>query len=146
MMSKRENSTIRATLNSLSRQPGKISPPSIYLRERCTFELSRECERTEPIFSYSPSRLVLVKLNRTDSESLRMESRGEILIRPVEPVLARLEPALATRILLTREQFDQLIAFVRDGLLDPRAAPDHLRRLVPRAVPSGRPVMLFEFP
>ena len=65
---------------------------------------------------------------------------------PADPVLARVDPILATPITLTSEQFDQLIAFVRDGLLDPRAKPASLRRLVPRAVPSGRPVLTFEFP
>jgi len=65
---------------------------------------------------------------------------------PMAPVLARLDPALATPTALTESQFDQLLAFVRDGLLDPRAAPDRLRRLVPQTVPSGRPVLVFEFP
>jgi hypothetical protein len=48
-----------------------------------------------------------------------MKSRGEIMIKLVDPVLAR---------------------------LDPRATPDHLQRLVPRSVPGGQPVMVFEFP
>jgi Cytochrome c peroxidase len=65
---------------------------------------------------------------------------------PMAPVLARLDPALSTPIVLTESQFDQLLAFVRDGLLDPRASPDRLRHLVPRTVPSGRPVLVFEFP
>src|SRR5262245_33103285 len=65
---------------------------------------------------------------------------------PIDPVLARLDPILATPIALTDEQIDQLVAFVRGGLLDPRATPQHLRRLVPRSVPSGRPVLIFEFP
>ena len=65
---------------------------------------------------------------------------------PMSPVLARLDPALSTPIVLTESQFDQLLAFVRDGLLDPRAIPDRLQRLVPRTVPSGRPVLTFEFP
>jgi cytochrome c peroxidase len=65
---------------------------------------------------------------------------------PIEPVLARVDPILATPIALTNEQIDQLVAFVRDGLLDPRATPERLRRLVPRSVPSGRPVLIFEFP
>jgi cytochrome c peroxidase len=65
---------------------------------------------------------------------------------PMDPVLARLDPALTTPTVLTEAQFEQLLAFVRDGLLDPRATPDHLRRLVPRSVPSGRPMLLFEFP
>jgi cytochrome c peroxidase len=64
---------------------------------------------------------------------------------PIEPVLARIDPILATPIILTNEQIEQLVAFVRNGLLDPRAKPEHLRRLVPRSVPSGRPVLTFEF-
>ena len=65
---------------------------------------------------------------------------------PIDPVLARVDPILATPTALTGEEFGQLVAFVRDGLLDPRAKPENLRRLVPRAVPSGRPVLTFEFP
>ena len=64
---------------------------------------------------------------------------------PIEPVLARLDPLLVEPIHLTSEQFRQLVAFVERGLLDPRARPENLRRLVPRAVPSGRPVLIFEF-
>jgi cytochrome c peroxidase len=64
----------------------------------------------------------------------------------IYPVLVRLDPLLTTPIMLTDEQFRQLVAFVRRGLLDPRARPEHLRKLVPKSVPSGRPVLLFEFP
>jgi cytochrome c peroxidase len=65
---------------------------------------------------------------------------------PTSPVLARLDPALSTPIVLTESQFEQLVTFVRHGLLDPRATPERLRRLIPHTVPSGRPVMRFEFP
>ncbi|HEX5840026.1 MAG TPA: cytochrome c peroxidase [Anaerolineales bacterium] len=65
---------------------------------------------------------------------------------PMDPVLARLDPAVSTPIVLTETQFEQLLAFVRNGLLDPRATPERLRRFVPHTVPSGRPVMTFEFP
>ena len=64
---------------------------------------------------------------------------------PISPVLARLDPILATPISLTTDQFHQLVAFVRYGLLDPSARPENLRKLVPRSVPSGRPVLTFEF-
>jgi len=64
---------------------------------------------------------------------------------PINPVLARVDSILASAIDLTSEEFLQLIAFVRDGLLDPRARPENLRRLVPQSVPSGRPVLIFEF-
>jgi cytochrome c peroxidase len=65
---------------------------------------------------------------------------------PMAPVLARLDPLLATPVVLTDQQFNHLVAFVRDGLLDPRATPARLRRLVPGSVPSGRPALIFEFP
>ena len=64
---------------------------------------------------------------------------------PIHPVLERIDPILVRPIVLTHEEFDQLVAFVRDGLLDPRASPDQLRKLVPRTVPSENPVLLFEF-
>ncbi len=65
---------------------------------------------------------------------------------PIQPVLAHLDPILATPIHLTKNEFQQLVAFVRCGLLDPRAKPENLLRLVPQAVPSGSSLFLFEFP
>jgi cytochrome c peroxidase len=65
---------------------------------------------------------------------------------PIDPVLARVDPLLATPIALTSDQIRQLVAFVRNGLLDLRSKVEHLRQLVPRSVPSGRPVLIFEFP
>jgi cytochrome c peroxidase len=65
---------------------------------------------------------------------------------PLDPVLAQVDPIVATPIDLTSAQIGQLVAFVRDGLLDPRATPEHLRRLIPRSAPSGRPMLRFEFP
>ncbi len=66
---------------------------------------------------------------------------------PLGPTtMARLDPLLATPVRLSKQEFKPLVAFVRYGLLDARAAPARLRRLVPQAVPSGRPVLAFEFP
>ena len=65
-------------------------------------------------------------------------------IGPVEPVLARIDPLIARPIHLTQGEFKNLIAFVRDGLLDPRATPVHLCDLIPKTVPSGMPVAVFE--
>jgi cytochrome c peroxidase len=64
---------------------------------------------------------------------------------PMAPVLARLDPLLATPIHLTDEEFRQLVDFVTNGLLDPRAKPENLRKLVPKSVPSSRPTLKFEF-
>jgi len=65
------------------------------------------------------------------------------LAGPIEPVLARIDPLLATPIELTSEQFRDLVDFVRHGLLDRRASPQRLRKLIPRSVPSGFPVLDF---
>lgn len=62
---------------------------------------------------------------------------------PVEPVLERIDPVLATPIDLTEEEFRQLVDFVRAGLLDERARKQ-LRNLIPKSVPSGRPLHIFE--
>lgn len=64
---------------------------------------------------------------------------------PMAPVLARLDPLVATPIHLTDEEFRQLVDFVTNGLLDPRAEPENLRKLVPTSVPSSRPTLKFEF-
>jgi cytochrome c peroxidase len=66
-------------------------------------------------------------------------------IGPTAPLLAALDPRLARPIVLDASEFADLLAFVRDALLDPRARPENLRRLVPKDVPSGRAGLLFEF-
>jgi len=63
---------------------------------------------------------------------------------PINSVLERVDPLLARPIELTDEEFRQLVNFVRFGLLDPRAKPENLRKLIPRSVPSGFPVLSFE--
>ena len=63
---------------------------------------------------------------------------------PMKPVLRRLDPLLAKPTRLSAREFDALVAFVRDGLLDPRALPTSLCGLVPVSVPSGIPVARFE--
>jgi cytochrome c peroxidase len=65
---------------------------------------------------------------------------------PIEPVLERLDPLVAQPTHLTNDEFNWLVDFVRNGLLDDRADPRRLRRLIPNRVPSGRPVLTFEFP
>lgn len=62
----------------------------------------------------------------------------------MRPVLRRLDPILRRRIRLSPSELDDLVTFVRDGLLDPRAKPENLCALVPATVPSGRQVAIFE--
>jgi cytochrome c peroxidase len=67
-------------------------------------------------------------------------------IAPVDPILDRLDPLVSTPRRLSESQLEGLVAFVRDGLLDARARPERLRRLVPDTLPSGRPPLTFQFP
>jgi cytochrome c peroxidase len=59
-------------------------------------------------------------------------------------MLRALDPALAQPTRLRPREFDDLLAFVRDGLLDARAQKSHLCALVPASVPSGVPLLNFE--
>ena len=63
---------------------------------------------------------------------------------PIAPVLARIDPALATPVSLSGEEFRQLIAFLRTGILDPKANAHELRKLLPARVPSGRTMHVFQ--
>jgi len=63
---------------------------------------------------------------------------------PIETVLSRLDRRLRNPIELSRTEFADLVAFVKEGLLDQRATKENLCRLVPRSVPSGSPVLRFQ--
>jgi len=45
---------------------------------------------------------------------------------------------------LSKGEFDDLVSFIRDGLLDERVKAENLCKLVPAQVPSGLPVLQFE--
>jgi cytochrome c peroxidase len=63
---------------------------------------------------------------------------------PIGPVLARIDPLLATPIDLSAAEFSALVSFVRFGLLDEPARRDNLCELIPSSVPSGFQTMHFE--
>jgi cytochrome c peroxidase len=62
---------------------------------------------------------------------------------PIEPVLATVDPILANPIHLTDHEFHDLVVFVRDAMRDRRVNTRNLCKLVPAAVPSGRPLLNF---
>ena len=63
---------------------------------------------------------------------------------PLEPVLARVDTLLAALIPLSKQEFEDLVHFVRDSLLDDGAGPLELCTLIPNAVPSGSPLLRFQ--
>jgi cytochrome c peroxidase len=63
---------------------------------------------------------------------------------PMQPLLDRLDSRIVNPTVLSEDEFADLVAFVRDGLLDSRASPARLLRLIPQHVPSGRPVLTFQ--
>ncbi len=66
-------------------------------------------------------------------------------IGPREPLLAALDLRAANPVKLTPAEIDDLVRFVRDALLDPRATPANLRHFVPPTLPSGNAPLSFEF-
>ena len=65
-------------------------------------------------------------------------------IGPLQPVLDRLDAKLRAPVQLTDEEFEALVDFVRNGLLDPAASPQRLRHLIPEKLPSGRAGLTFQ--
>ena len=78
-----------------------------------------------------------------DTQHLPPDLRGPT--GPLQPVLERLDPLLRLPVRLAEEELTDLVAFVRDGLLDPAARPERLRRLVPEKLPDRRSGLTFEF-
>ena len=74
---------------------------------------------------------------------LAADLRGPV--GPSAPALQRLDPRLSAATTLSDEELRDLVAFVRDGLLDRSAEPQRLRRLIPERLPSGRAPLRFEF-
>jgi cytochrome c peroxidase len=62
---------------------------------------------------------------------------------PRRVLLQDLDPLVAEPLDLSRREFGDLVEFVRTGLLDERATPERLLRLVPRELPSGLPLHEF---
>ena len=80
---------------------------------------------------------------RYDPAAAGVRSDLRRLRGPSDRVLATLDPLLAEPIELTPDEFDDLVKFVRKGLLDPDASRESLCRLIPNSVPSGRPLLDF---
>jgi cytochrome c peroxidase len=65
---------------------------------------------------------------------------------PIEPALGRLDARLSDPSSLTEAELQDIIAFVREALLDERAKPENLMKLIPAELPSGLPPLVFERP
>ena len=61
----------------------------------------------------------------------------------MQPVLGRLDALLRYPVELTEGEFESLVDFVRNGLLDPDPQAQRLRRLIPEQLPSGRAGLVF---
>ena len=79
-----------------------------------------------------------------DPKKAHVDDDLQVRMGPIEPVLARLDPLLRAPIRLSGGEFEALVAFVRDALLDERATRPYLCPLIPASVPSGYPLMVFE--
>jgi cytochrome c peroxidase len=85
---------------------------------------------------------VRASLEAYSTDALDDDLRGPI--GPMQPLLDGLDSRVANPTVLSDEEFEDLLAFVRDGLLDSRARPARLRHQIPQHLPSGRPVLIFQ--
>ena len=79
-----------------------------------------------------------------DAKKAGVDADLRLRLGPIAPVLARLDPELATPIVLTSRERQDLLRFLRHGLLDARATRARFCRLVPRQLPSGMTSLRFE--
>jgi cytochrome c peroxidase len=65
---------------------------------------------------------------------------------PIEPVLKRLNPRISAlgKLKISDQELDDLVEFLEGDLLDERALPSNLSKLIPASVPSGRPIHIFQ--
>jgi cytochrome c peroxidase len=85
---------------------------------------------------------VRASLQAYSTDALDDDLRGPL--GPMQPLIDRLDSRVANPTVLSEDEFEDLLSFVRDGLLDSRASPARLRHLIPQHVPSGRPVLIFQ--
>jgi cytochrome c peroxidase len=87
---------------------------------------------------------VLKSVSRYDPGSAGVDPDLTQRLGPSQPVLDRLDPLVSQPTFLTSQEIADLVAFVGEALMDPRARPDRLCKLVPKRLPSGNSVALFE--
>jgi cytochrome c peroxidase len=87
---------------------------------------------------------VLESASTYDAAAAGVDRDLRTRLGPVEPVLDRIDPRLASPMFLRADEFADLVAFVRTGLLDRRALPQNLCALIPASLPSGMTPPRFE--
>jgi hypothetical protein len=88
----------------------------------------------------------------TGAAALTIEILGTRIVGPTfgvslfvwSALLAVTLGALATGYYVGGVVIDDLVELVKGGLLDPGALPENLCKLIPDAVPSGRPLLTFQ--
>lgn len=81
-----------------------------------------------------------------DAKAAGVDADLRVRRGPAKPVLDKLEPRIhaLSDLKLSSREFQDLLAFLRDGLLDLDARPENLCRQIPETVPSGLKVLEFE--
>lgn len=87
-----------------------------------------------------------VKDSALHYSAIRAGVAQDLTYRVANPtaMLQMVDPILAQPISLNADEFENLVIFVRDGLLDQHANKQHFCGLMPSSVPSGMPMLHFE--
>lgn len=87
---------------------------------------------------------VLASLRNYDAKRAGVASDLVTRMAPIANVAATIDPLVRDPLRLSTQEQDDLIQFVRTGLLDERMLPSHTCALVPKSLPSGAPLLKFE--
>lgn len=87
---------------------------------------------------------VLASLRSYDAKRAGVAPDLARRMAPIGKVAASIDPLLRNPLRLSAREFDDLLGFVRDGLLDDSTLPAKACSHVPESVPSGMPLPKFE--
>ncbi|TFW32655.1 cytochrome-c peroxidase [Massilia horti] len=87
---------------------------------------------------------VLASLHNYDAKRAGVAPDLVMRMAPIAYVAATIDPLVRDPLRLSRQELDDLIQFVRTGLLDERMLSSHTCSLVPKSLPNGAQLLKFE--
>jgi cytochrome c peroxidase len=87
---------------------------------------------------------VVGSVQNYDPELAGVDADLTLSSAPQAAVLEDVDPLVATPLMLSDAEVADLVQFLSTGLLDKRASPQRLRKLIPNKLPSGLPVHEFQ--
>ena len=87
---------------------------------------------------------VVTSVRNYNPERAGVKKDLQILSPVTEPLLENLDPLVKNPVSLSNQEFNDLVQFLKTGLLDSRVSSKELCKLIPERLPSGRKLQEFE--